>query len=86
LLIFGGSFISKRDDEEWTEEGIAPSTESLPYKYYLYAIATIPMIGLLVQFREIQKIYGIVAVGFLPLLKVALLLLNGRKDWIADRK
>jgi glucan phosphoethanolaminetransferase (alkaline phosphatase superfamily) len=44
------------------------------------------MIGLLAQFREIQKIYGIIAVGFLPLLTVALILLNGRTSWIGKFK
>lgn len=79
-------FISRKDHEEWTDHGILTDTESQPYRYYLFAIATIPMIGLFVQFREIQKIYGIVAVGFLPLLTVALLLLNGRQNWIGKYK
>jgi len=79
-------FISRKDHEEWTDQGIVTSTHSLPYKGYLYAIATVPMIGLLVQFREIQKTYGIIAVGFLPLLTVALILLNGRTSWIGKFK
>ncbi len=79
-------FISKKYHEEWTDQAILTSTQSLPYKSYLYGIATVPMIGLLVQFREIQKIYGIVAVGFLPLLTIALILLNGRTSWIGKFK
>lgn len=55
-------------------------TQSLPYRGYLYAIATIPMLGLFVQFREIQKLYGIIGASFLPLLTLVLLLLNGRRS------
>ena len=59
-------FISRKDHEEWTDQGIDTRTQSLLYKGYFYAIATGPMIDLLVQFREIQSIYGIFTVGFLP--------------------
>ncbi len=72
--------------KEFADEGSSPSiltdTTSRPYRYYLYAFATLPMLGLVVQFREIQKFYGIVGVAFLPLLTIALILLNGRKQWI----
>lgn len=79
-------FISRKEHQEWTDQGILTATDSPPYRIYLYAIATIPMVGLFVQFREIQKIYGVVAVGFLPLLTVALLLLNSRKGWMGKLK
>ena len=55
---------------------------SLPYRFYLFAIAIVPMLGLIVQFREIQKIYAIFGAAFIPMLAVLLLLLNGRRKWV----
>lgn len=55
---------------------------SLPYRFYLFAIAIVPMLGLIVQFREIQKIYAIIGAAFIPMLATLLLLLNGRRQWV----
>ncbi len=55
---------------------------SLPYRFYLFAIAIVPMLGLIVQFKEIQKIYAIFGAAFLPMLAALLLLLNGRRKWV----
>ena len=42
------------------------------------------MLGLLVEFKEVQKIYGIAGALFLPMLTIALLILNSRKKWTGD--
>jgi len=60
-------------------------TGSLPYRIYLILIAIVPMAGLLVGFREMQKLYAITGACFIPLLALALLILNGRRDWVGDR-
>ncbi len=62
------------------------NTNSKPYRLFQYALAFIPMLGLLVEFKEVQKIYGIAGALFLPMLTVALLILNGRKQWAGKLK
>ena len=57
-------------------------TRSAPYRIYLYALALVPMLGLGGEFREVQKAYAVMGAAFLPLLAVALLLLNGRREWV----
>jgi hypothetical protein len=52
------------------------------YRWYLYGIATLPALGLFTSFREIQKLYAVAGAAFLPLLALALLVMNGRKDWV----
>jgi hypothetical protein len=52
-------------------------TRSLPYRAYLYAMATVPAIGLAWGFVHMQKAYAIVGAMFLPMLAAALLVLNG---------
>lgn len=52
---------------------------SKPYRVYLFAIAVIPLLGLLVQFSKLQKIYAISGACFMPLLAALLLYLNGSR-------
>ncbi|WP_419186471.1 Nramp family divalent metal transporter [Rohdeia mirabilis] len=53
-------------------------TRTRSYRFYLFALAFAPMAGLAIDFRSVQQIYAIVGAAFMPLLAVALLLLNGR--------
>lgn len=53
-----------------------------PYRLYLFALATLPAIGLWTDFRNLQKLYAIVGAAFIPMLALALLVLNGRSKWI----
>ena len=57
-------------------------TFSRPYRFYLLAIALIPMLGLFMSFKEVQKIYAIIGAAFMPLLAIALLILNGKRPWM----
>jgi len=57
-------------------------TKSMPYRAYLFAIALIPMLGLLMSFKEVQKIYAVIGAIFIPILAVALLILNGKRAWM----
>ena len=61
------------------------STDSAPYRWYLCAMAVIPMIGLWVGFAAMQKAYAVVGALFMPMLAIVLLLLNGRVARIGER-
>lgn len=47
-----------------------------PYRVYLLLIALVPMLGLVVSFQEVQKLYAIIGALFLPALAAALLYFN----------
>ncbi len=53
-------------------------TRSLPYQVYLVLLATTPAVGLWMTFELAQKLYAIVGATFIPLLALALLVLNGQ--------
>jgi Mn2+/Fe2+ NRAMP family transporter len=57
-------------------------TNAKPYRYYLYGMAIIPMVGLLIGFSSMQKFYAIFGALFMPLLAGVLLFLNGREEFI----
>ena len=57
-------------------------TNSVAYRSYQFAIAFIPMAGLLVSFKEIQKLYAVIGACFIPLLAISLLILNGNRSWV----
>ena len=43
------------------------------------------MAGLLVSFREVQKLYAVIGALFIPALALALLVLNSRRAWVGAR-
>ena len=60
-------------------------TRSFAYQAYLYAIALVPILGLVaVQFRSIQKVNAIVGALFIPMLAAVLLYLNGSPRWLSQ--
>jgi Mn2+/Fe2+ NRAMP family transporter len=59
--------------------------KSKSYRWYLYGLATIPMIGLWVGFAQMQKLYAIIGALFMPMLALTLLRLNGRAQWIGEQ-
>jgi Mn2+/Fe2+ NRAMP family transporter len=59
-----------------------PDTSAPVYRYYLLALGLIPMLGLFFSFREVQKLYAITGAFFVPLLALALLLLNSREKLV----
>ena len=61
------------------------NTQSISYRWYLYALATIPMIGLWIGFATMQKFYAVIGALFIPMLALVLLLLNGRVKWVGIR-
>ena len=62
------------------DSGVAArvSTKWRTYRYYQYALASVPFLALTFSFREIQKYYAVMSAFFLPLLALALLYLNGQ--------
>lgn len=54
-------------------------TKSAPYRWYLFAIAFVPLLGLQFSFKEVQQAYAILGAAFLPLTAAVLLWLNGRR-------
>jgi hypothetical protein len=47
-------------------------------------IATVPAIGLFTKFETIQLAYAVVGAAFMPLLALALVILNGRAKMIGE--
>lgn len=62
----------------------AVDIRAAPYRVYLWLIATVPMAGLVVSFKEIQKLYATLGATFVPLLALALLVMNGRRAWVGE--
>ncbi|NNE71441.1 MAG: Nramp family divalent metal transporter [Rhodothermales bacterium] len=67
--------------------GGAPSTDLMStraYSGYQLALATIPALGLFISFREAQLLYAVTGAAFMPLLALALLILNGRSSLVGN--
>ena len=60
----------------------AVDTRSAPYRAYLIGMATLPAVGLWVSFVWVQKTYSLLGAVVMPLLALALLVLNGRSAWV----
>jgi Mn2+/Fe2+ NRAMP family transporter len=64
----------------------AIDTKALPYQAYLFGIALIPILGLvLLDFKTITKTYAVVGALFIPMLAGVLLVLNGRAEWVGEK-
>jgi Mn2+/Fe2+ NRAMP family transporter len=59
-------------------------THTPAYRNFLWAIAIIPLLGLFVEFRQVQQVYSVFGALFMPVLAVLLLVLNGRRGWVGD--
>lgn len=71
---------------EGGKRGATVDTAGRPYRSYLYAIATIPILGvILVEFREVQKLYAITGALFVPMLAAVLLALNGPSRFVGPK-
>ena len=63
----------------------SPGTSSPLYRYYLVALSLVPILGLFVSFREVQKIYAVTGAFFVPMLALVLILLNSRSKWVGTK-
>ena len=59
-------------------------TKSKPYRIYQLALVFIPMLGLFISFKEVQKLYAVIGALFIPLLAIGLLIFNGRRAWVGE--
>lgn len=57
-------------------------TSTKPYRLYLLAIATLPLVFLTNPVRQVQLAYGIFGAYFLPVVAASLVLLNSRAKWV----
>jgi hypothetical protein len=60
-------------------------TRSRPYRWFLLAMAIVPMVGLFASFREVQKIYTFVGAYIFPTLALVLIVFNSRAAWVGER-
>ena len=54
------------------------------YRRFQWALATVPALGLFASFKQAQLLYAVVGAAFMPLLALALLILNGRPSLVGD--
>ncbi len=74
-----------RERAKHTEgEPIPVDTGATPYRTYLAIIGIVPMIGLFFSFREMQLLLTVTGAMFFPFLALALLIMNGRADWVGE--
>lgn len=55
---------------------------SRAYRGYLFALGLVPMLGLAYGFEQMQKLYALIGALFIPVLALALLVMNGRRAWV----
>jgi len=60
-------------------------TRGRPYRTFLVALALVPNLGLLVEFRRVQQVYAVFGALFIPMLALALLVLNQRR-WVGEHR
>ena len=75
---------NRGSNDEILQKANVVDTTSVTYRGYLFAIGIIPMLGLVMTFQEVQKIYAVIGASFIPLVTVGLLLMNGRADWVGE--
>jgi Mn2+/Fe2+ NRAMP family transporter len=70
-----------------TERGapVTVDTRAKPYRLFLIVLAFVPMIGLFLSFREVQKIYTVIGAYIFPTLALALIIMNGRTAWVGKQ-
>jgi Mn2+/Fe2+ NRAMP family transporter len=70
----------------WLRATPAELDRSRAYRGYLVAIALVPMLGLLFSFQQMQKLYAMIGAAFIPVLALALLIMNGRRVWVGVQR
>ncbi len=76
-------FLQKTNQLDSTSDN-GDITQSKPYRWFLIALAVIPIAGLFISFKEVQKLYAVIGALFMPMLAIVLLVLNGRRAWVGD--
>ncbi len=70
-----------------TERGapVAVDTRAAPYRVFLVVLALVPMLGLFMGFREVQKLYTVIGAYIFPTLALTLIIMNGRTAWVGQK-
>lgn len=55
------------------------------YRGYLLALATLPVLGVVRPFAEVQRAYAVFGALVMPGLAALLLVMNGRRAWVGER-
>ncbi len=61
-------------------------TAGAPYRLFLYALATVPALGLIWSFTAMQRLYALVGAAFMPILAVVLLALTGSGRFVGAQR
>lgn len=56
------------------------------YRHFMSVLALVPIAGLLVSFKEIQKYYAVIGACFMPLLALSLLWFNSQPRWLGEAR
>ncbi len=75
--------LSRREAKTAPEQPV--DVNSRAYRFYLFALASVPAVGLWTAFETAQLLYAVVGALFIPMLALVLLILNGRSK-IVGRK
>jgi len=66
--------------------GGLPDLKATPaYRWFLIAIATVPLLQLGITVERAQLLYAVMGALFMPFLALTLLILNTRRRWIGER-
>ncbi len=55
------------------------------YRWFLAALAVVPMIGLFASFRDVQQLYTFIGAYIFPTLALVLIVFNSRTAWVGKR-
>lgn len=55
------------------------------YRAYLLGLATVPVLGVMRPFEDVQRTYAVFGALVMPGLAAALLTLNGKRDWVGEQ-
>ncbi|MDA7667448.1 Nramp family divalent metal transporter [Verrucomicrobia bacterium] len=75
--------LGTKQQKEKTKSDVI-DTRGRVYRGYLCALTFVPMLGLHYDFQMVQKLNSVFGALVMPMLALALLLLNGRKEWIGE--
>ena len=77
-------FLRARRGSAGDEPGSDDLHRSAPYRWYLIAIGTVPLVLLLRPVKEVQLVYATLGAWLMPVLALALLVMNsGFRGWVA---
>jgi hypothetical protein len=55
------------------------------YRWFLAALAVVPMVGLFASFRDVQQLYTFIGAYIFPTLALVLIVFNSRTAWVGER-